>query len=57
MDGRLGEVKSVIQRLFVKVVFSVAGPHTLEVGNVVSHLFDTLNLLLQEVALQKISHL
>ena len=45
------------QSLLVKVVFSMAGPHTPEVGDVVCHLLDTLNLLLQEVALQKISHL
>ena len=31
----------------------MAGPHTLEVGDVVSHLFDSLNLLLQEITLQK----
>ena len=47
----------IIQSLFVKVVFSMARPHPLEVGNVITHLFDTLNLLLQKIALQKIGHL
>lgn len=51
------EIKSVIKGLLVEVVLSVAGSHALEVSDVVSHLFDTLHLLLQEIALQKISHL
>ena len=55
MDGR--SLILIIQSLLVKVVFSMARPHPLEVGNVVTHLFDTLHLLLQKIALQKISHL
>ena len=51
------EIKSVVEGLFVEVVLSVASSHTLEVSDVVTHLFDTLHLLLQEIALQKISHL
>ena len=54
MDGRSS---SVIQSLLIKVVFTMASPYTLEVGDVVSHLFDSLDLLLKEVTLQKVSHL
>ena len=55
MDGR--SLILITQSLLVKVVFSMARPHPLEVGNVVTHLFDALDLLLQKIALQKIGHL
>ncbi len=47
----------VSEGLVVKVVLSMAGPHTLEVGNVVSHLLNPLDLLRQVVGLNEVSHL
>ena len=47
----------ITQGLHVKVVLSMAASHTLEVGDVVTHLLDGLNLLSKQIALQKISHL
>ena len=43
--------------LTVKVVFSMTGTNTLEVGDVASKLLDGLNLLMQVVTLNEVCHL
>ena len=47
----------VIKSLTVKVVFSMTGTDTLEVGDVSTQLLDGLHLLMQVVALNEVRHL
>ena len=55
--GPGGKSLGVTQGLAVKVVFTMTWTNTLEIGYVVSKLLDGLNLLMQVVALDEVSHL
>ena len=43
--------------LTVKVIFTMTGSNTFEVGDVSSNLLDGLHLLMEIVALNEVSHL
>ena len=45
------------QGLPVKVVFTMARPNTLQVGDVITQLLDGFHLLMQIVTLNEVSHL
>ena len=58
LDGVLATGRaSVAEGLFVEVVLPVAGSHPLQVGDVVAQLLDALDLLVEELAFDEISHL
>lgn len=48
---------SPLQGFLVKLVLSQERAHSLEVGDKVADLLDALNLLLEEGALQEVTHL
>ena len=45
------------QGLLVKVVFTMARPNTLQVGDVITQLLDGFHLLMQIVTLNEVGHL
>lgn len=54
---REGVTSSFLKTFTVVVVHTVAWADPLQIGNVVAQLLDALNLLVEEVALNEVSHL